>query len=235
MWLWQHKIMRKRHLLWVKLVVTSFILHVICLSWVFFIYRDDIFLFSLTMRQSVQLHDAPVIFVPVSEVHSSTPPTCSVTQAKKKDRSKTMIGGKIIPSTKKTKKVTQMNLKKQVSKKDIAAIKKTLQSSPQHEIQKTIDTKSIAIKVGYRDVEAMRLYAVLQKKLAKHWHPPIGMIKDYSCQIKILINWSGQIQELEMVQSSGILMYDIAARSALHEMHMPDWVRGKSIIITFAQ
>lgn len=235
MWLWQHKIMRKRHLLWVKLVVTSFVLHIICLSWVFFIYRNDTFLFSLTMRQSIQLHDAPIIFMPVSEVRSSTPPAYSVTQAKKKDRSKTMIRGKITPSIKKTKKVIQTNLKKQVNKKDIAAIKNPVQSPPQHKIQKIIDSKSIAIKLGYRDVETMRRYAVLQKELAKYWHPPVGMTKDYSCQIKMLINWSGQIQELEMVRSSGILMYDIAARSALHEIHMPDWVRGKSIIITFAQ
>lgn len=259
MWLWQHKNVRKRHLLWVKLLITSLALHLIILFWVFFIYQNDVYELAVTIKRGVLQSHAPVVVVPVKHVQrNNSSQSCSVSMpaARKKPTKTTMVTkNKKIPAKQANKKIMQ---KKQIKKpeppKQLVAKKKEAQ--PNQQLQNNAikpNTKQecatphrhvsgahakgkndpIALKVGYRDLEAMRQYTELQKKLAKYWKPPIGVSKDCECQIQIIVGWNGSIQKLEMIKQSGVLMYDIAARSALYTMSIPQWARGKSLTITF--
>lgn len=88
---------------------------------------------------------------------------------------------------------------------------------------------------NYREVEALRRGAQLQKELVQKWKPPIGVSPECMCEISFFVTTAGKIEDLKMVKSSGVMMYDISARQALFAMAMPQWTYGKPLIISFKQ
>jgi outer membrane biosynthesis protein TonB len=88
---------------------------------------------------------------------------------------------------------------------------------------------------NFREVEALRRGAQLQKELVHKWQPPIGVSPDCTCDISFFVTKQGKIEELKMVKSSGVMMFDISARQALFSMKMPQWTYGKPLIISFKQ
>jgi outer membrane biosynthesis protein TonB len=76
-------------------------------------------------------------------------------------------------------------------------------------------------------------YAALQQEFARCWKPPVGMQSDCFCEITVLVGKNGTVEDMQMVRSSGVLMFDVAARGALSIMEFPRWVCSKSLTITF--
>ncbi len=100
----------------------------------------------------------------------------------------------------------------------------------------TIDIPANAqISNNYREVEALRRHAQLQKELVQKWHPPIGVSPDCSCDISFFVNNKGIIEDIKMVKSSNVTMFDISARQALFSMKMPQWTYGNPLVISFKQ
>lgn len=91
------------------------------------------------------------------------------------------------------------------------------------------------ISHNYREVEALRRGAQLQKELVQKWKPPIGVSPDCMCEISFFVTTTGKIENLKMAKSSGVMMYDISARQALSAMTMPQWTHGKPLTINFKQ
>jgi len=91
------------------------------------------------------------------------------------------------------------------------------------------------ISHNYREVEALRRGAQLQKELVQKWKPPIGISPDCMCEVSFSVSTSGAIEDLKMAKSSGVMMYDISVRQALFAMKMPQWTYGKPLIISFKQ
>jgi hypothetical protein len=91
------------------------------------------------------------------------------------------------------------------------------------------------ISNNYREVEALRRGAQLQKELVQKWQPPIGVSPECTCEISFFINNKGNIENLKMIKNSGVMMFDISARQALCTMKMPQWTYGKPLIISFKQ
>lgn len=73
----------------------------------------------------------------------------------------------------------------------------------------------------------------LHRIIAEHWHPPIASYEGAQCTIEAFVSQSGMVDKVSVAASSGILMFDIAARGALHGVRMPTWTHGKSLLITF--
>ncbi len=88
---------------------------------------------------------------------------------------------------------------------------------------------------NYREVEALRRGAQLQKELVHKWHPPIGVSPDCTCEISFFVSNKGIIENLKMVKCSGVMMFDISARQALFAMKMPQWTYGNPLTISFKQ
>ena len=88
---------------------------------------------------------------------------------------------------------------------------------------------------NFREVEALRRGAQLQKELVQKWRPPVGVSSDCCCDISFSVSKKGIVQQLKMIKSSGVLMFDISARQALFAMKMPQWTYGKPLIISFKQ
>jgi outer membrane biosynthesis protein TonB len=99
--------------------------------------------------------------------------------------------------------------------------------------QKKIENAQISH--DFREVEALRCGAQLQKELAQQWHPPVGVSSDCTCDISFFVNKKGTIENLKIVKGSGVMMFDISARQALFAMQMPQWTYGKPLIISFKQ
>ena len=63
MWLWQHKNIHKRHLLWAKLFGICLFFHLIVLFWVFCVYRENSYTVSISLNKKLD-YSAPILFRP---------------------------------------------------------------------------------------------------------------------------------------------------------------------------
>jgi outer membrane biosynthesis protein TonB len=91
------------------------------------------------------------------------------------------------------------------------------------------------ISHNYREVEALRMQAQLQKEIVQTWKPPIGVSPDCSCDVSFFVTATGTLNHIKMVKPSGVMMFDISARQALCATKMPHWTYGKTLTITFKQ
>ncbi|MGB8367164.1 MAG: hypothetical protein WCD44_02290, partial [Candidatus Babeliales bacterium] len=156
----------------------------------------------------------------------------------KKDEQKKITIKKEEMDNKKTQLVQKKKMATESKPKQLA--QKEIKKEAVFTQNKQLETKQASVgqkivQANYREIEAQRRQALLQKELAHYFKPPIGVPADCICQIKVMVDWSGIIKDLTVMQSSGILMYDVAARSALYTMKMPSWSKGKLLTVIFKQ
>lgn len=87
-------------------------------------------------------------------------------------------------------------------------------------------------EISLDQLEMLRKIDHLQQELLSVWHPPIVQKSNPSCILELYVNWEGSIESITIKESSGILIFDTAARNAVRNMHIPLWAKGKSITIT---
>jgi hypothetical protein len=311
MWLWQHKNIHKKHLLWAKLFGICLFFHLVFLFWIFIMYRDNAYTISISLNKKLD-YSAPIIFLPAYAKASADKPAQSISIAEKKTAiakptpktaaTKTAIAPKapiqtkapaaITPTTATTmastpvkpeikpalennkfpstssgcaasaqekpeiKKTTPTVIPKVETPKS-APIKKEIThiKTPEKMIApaepatpaplaKAVDTQHPIVPIipenalvsdNYREVEALRRGAQLQKELVQKWKPPIGVSPECVCEIGFSVSKTGTLQNLKIIKSSGVVMYDISARQALYAMTMPQWTHGKQLTINFKQ
>jgi len=170
---------------------------------------------------------------PTAEPKKVTPPASTVDVKKieevKKELPKVEPPKKPEPVAQKPQPVTPAPAQKEIAQPSIAQAL---------DIEQTIVPvvpENAHISHNYREVEALRRGAQLQKELVQKWKPPIGVSPECMCEISFCVNISGGIENLKMVKNSGVMMYDISARQALFAMKMPQWTHGKPLIISFKQ
>lgn len=87
--------------------------------------------------------------------------------------------------------------------------------------------------VGQQEMDALQMHDYIQQEMAQHWSPPSGMRKNISCTIKVMIGFDGTISNIDVEQSSGVLIFDGAAKRAATQLTPPQWAYGKEIVLTF--
>lgn len=87
----------------------------------------------------------------------------------------------------------------------------------------------------YITAEQARMYECIEQEIVSRWRPPCGLAKDLSCQIKCSIGGNGTVVACKIEKSSGVLIYDMAARSAARAMTLDRWAWGKEFTIIFKQ
>ncbi|RTL07110.1 hypothetical protein EKK58_02950 [Candidatus Dependentiae bacterium] len=137
----------------------------------------------------------------------------------KKDNSST----KKMPDTK--------PLQKTKSKEESFEKKETFLQKTEHQQDATVDNTTLK-EVSLDELELLRKIDYLQQELLSAWHPPIVQKSNPSCTLELSVNWQGGIESIIIKQTSGILIFDTAARNAVRNMHIPLWAKGKSITIT---
>ena len=127
---------------------------------------------------------------------------------------------------KETTKVADKRKQKQAPKKNI---------SPQKTAQ-VAECIEDPIYVGQLEMAALQMQDEMQKEVSKSWQPPAGLPKHLQCTVRILIDWNGKPREAMVEKPSGVLMYDISARTAISQLQqLPRWAHGKEFTITFKQ
>lgn len=253
MWLWQHKKIHKRHLLWAKLLAVCLFFHLIFLVLALFMYHDNTHTFSISLHKKIDL-SAPIIFKPYG-VRTSTVSTPAksvitpITNLKPKSTDNTTKISTIIdkPTPSPIIKKTEIKKTETQTTPPIEPIKKTSPPMPIKKNDSTVKSKNTPstpqkaalipenaqIADNYKEVEALRRHAQLHNEIIKQWKQPPGAPTTCACDISFFVNKQGKIENLIVQKSSGILMYDISARQALYSMTMPQWTYGKQLIINF--
>ena len=91
--------------------------------------------------------------------------------------------------------------------------------------------KNDVVYATVREVELYRQQQLLTQEIVQHWKPPAGIAADCACQVSFTVDWNGQLADIGITQSSGVLIFDLAARSALCAMKMPEWAKGKTFTV----
>ena len=87
----------------------------------------------------------------------------------------------------------------------------------------------------YITAEQARIYECVEQEIVSKWRPPRGLSKDLVCQVKCSIGGDGTVVTCNIEKGSGVLIYDMAARSAARMINLPRWAWGKDFTIIFKQ
>lgn len=209
MWFSLRKNTHKRIILWSKLGSLVGVVHLLLLFFFFFIYQDR--LRHLSFIISPELMQRVVEFrIAVETVQKVAPKKQSQSMASQKQSKVSSAKKKVAP-------------KPQPIKKSFTQSPGSLKSEPFK-----LDLQAKAQCAGMAPE-----YTLLYQEIASHWTPPPGVPADCTCSITIAIDQKGNVIHMNVDNSSGMLMYDLAARAALSELQVPRFAWSRSITITF--
>ena len=163
-------------------------------------------------------------------------------QTQKKDK-KELVAQKKVAPTPIEKPIAKEIEKKLAAAKEEKAEKKIVENKvpvaplAQPEEVKEVATAIDALYVGRADLDQLAVQDAIQNVFAANWRPPVGLSPELACHIKFMVNAKGEIQEMAMVESSGVLIYDLAVQMAIREsaLHLPICAHGKEFSLTFTQ
>ncbi len=87
----------------------------------------------------------------------------------------------------------------------------------------------------YTSAEALRIVSTIECELETRWKPPHGLAKGLTCGVKVRIGGDGSVVACTIEESSGVLIYDMAARAAARALVLPRWACGREFVIAFKQ
>lgn len=221
-----------------QLIVVSVVAHS-----VFFGLATTAYRFTGRKKFHIQVHakipnsGARIVFKPFVQSKKQKEP---VLQAK------LVASKKVVPIQKPKPKKAQTTLRtdkkktvnKNIPKKKLQPVKKKAVAKKQPLPQKIATKKAQAKQIHYinqKELEALHVQTKIQQAIRKQWKPPIGLSKELACTISITVSSAGHITAATVTKSSGILIYDIAARSAVAQLSIPASIRNQTFSITFKQ
>jgi len=217
-------------------------------------YKGDYFSYNITVSRAHIDSGAPVIFLPFHKVVSNpySPRlrrTGQPVKAKPKAKKATVVA--------QAKPQKKIETKKKKPKKEVKKVAENKKSSPQTKsvkkkvtqakpVPKKIEKPQVVqsvqpiseqapVYVGQVQMEALRMQDEMHAVISEHWKPPVGLSKDLVCVLKILVDWNGAVKQTTVHESSGVLVYDVSARTAVAHASAPKSTYGKEFYITFKQ
>lgn len=89
------------------------------------------------------------------------------------------------------------------------------------------------ICIGSAEYDEYALNGRIQQAVLRFWRRPVGFAKELSCEISLQINEIGKAAQVKITQSSGVLVYDMAARTAILKAEYPREIWNKALILQF--
>jgi outer membrane biosynthesis protein TonB len=86
---------------------------------------------------------------------------------------------------------------------------------------------------GQLDMEALELREAIREEVEQKWRPPLGLACGRGCKVRVLIDWSGHVQDIVFEESSQVVAFDQSVRHALLSMTFPKNSYGKELILPF--
>jgi hypothetical protein len=105
-----------------------------------------------------------------------------------------------------------------------------------HDEQSSSDTTLSAVSdnvifVGYEQFDECVIGSKIQHAIIQSWTPPVGLDQGVSCEMKITVSPDGAAESIVVAKTSGVLVFDMSARTALQQIEFPQEVHGKTISI----
>jgi outer membrane biosynthesis protein TonB len=89
------------------------------------------------------------------------------------------------------------------------------------------------VVLGREDLKEMQLVEQVYELLHSSWKVPKGLSSNLSCDIQFFVDGKGTVGQLKVVRSSGIILFDIAARNAVSSSTFKTNMYGQQFCITF--
>ncbi len=257
----ERKAFSLQQVLWIRLITVSAVLHALILFMLLFMYRGYAQL--QVDAQGVSLSPAEVVLMPLQKVVAKPQVIPRRKQQQKELQEKKVeqpVEKKVQEPAAAAKPTTGLSVpkkrelrraqrqQKKEAKKEVAQEIKAAQEPIKEPVQaveplpvpqatETILPEAAAsnepIYVGREELEALVVQQEIQKEIEQRWHPPIGISPETTCQVRALIGWDGAIKEVKMEKSSGVLVFDVHARSVTQAIVFPKAVWGKELIMHF--
>lgn len=232
MWYWLRRNTHEPYVRWLHLTGIIFFLHLIMVLILFFVYRDSVSHLTLTITRNIR---RTIEFrIAVESVKKPSSSAVASIPAVPKKAAPAPKKATVTPSKKETVKkqvVTPPEKKVPIPKempKPVAA-PAPVEAPPVEQLAMDINAnKDMVLDNGMQD------YQELYNAIVAGWSPPPGIPTNATCTITIALDRQGIITAIEIDNSSGMLIYDLAAQAAMNEIHFPRLAWGKSITITFS-
>jgi outer membrane biosynthesis protein TonB len=91
------------------------------------------------------------------------------------------------------------------------------------------------VYIGQAERDALYMESLIRREVESKWRPPAGLSKDLECDIQLEVDWNGKAGQITVIRASGVLVYDISARSAIKAMSFPPAMHGKKFCMNFRQ
>ncbi|HEV2601257.1 MAG TPA: hypothetical protein VGT41_03085 [Candidatus Babeliales bacterium] len=89
--------------------------------------------------------------------------------------------------------------------------------------------------IGQAERDAAQMQLLIQQEVEKHWRPPVGLSAHLECDVQVKVGWDRKAELVLIQKPSGVLVYDIHARTAVVAMQFPHMACGKELCIHFKQ
>jgi outer membrane biosynthesis protein TonB len=84
--------------------------------------------------------------------------------------------------------------------------------------------------------ELIMVQNYVYEKVGEQWQPPKGLSADLTCEVMVTIDMKGEVNEVMLHKSSGVLLYDVSVRTALLALNqVPRAAWGNTLHLTFKQ
>lgn len=170
----------------------------------------------------VQKHSAKPIVKPAT---TKPVPTKSVAQAVTKNKKQKMVS---VPSEPQKKK--QGISPKKIEKKEEPVLPEVTEEASEDESEMS---QGSPIIVGRDSVAQFEREMAIQRAVSERWSVPKGLSPKLVCLVSIILDAHGAVQKWEIVQKSGVLAFDLAARTAALSTVYPEHVWGTTITLQF--
>ncbi|MBT4855838.1 hypothetical protein HOM50_02635 [bacterium] len=243
MWHWLPKKLSRKSKFFYQMMLFVAVLHTIICGGAFYFCGGvkklgDVFVHSQLLR-----HKLDFIVMPYARHISKRSLNKAIkkkaaTQSKsvKKPIKKVVKKPKIVPKVKKAQPVKKVvpekpkqEVKKNISQREVKPVKKE-EVKPKAIAEEKVDDP---IYIGKDDMAALLIHDDIATALQQYWSPPAGITPDQVCKILVVLNEVGKIKTLQIVQSSKILAYDMAAQMALSQTEFPKKAWNNEFTLNF--
>lgn len=122
-----------------------------------------------------------------------------------------------------------------VAKKKVVTKQRSLpQTAKKEPMSSTVSGADDVVYIGQHDLDVLELHDAIRSEIERAWRPPVGLAIGKSCRVKVLVDWSGKIDELSFEESSHVVAFDTSVRHALLKMKFPKVAYGKVLVIPFS-
>jgi hypothetical protein len=236
-WRWS---VHKQVIIFSKILLFSFVLHVVVLTMLFFFFKRDSVMYQVEVSLKNKQAGSIVVahYFSKKNILKKTEESFEKSIFHEKQAKKLSFLGKqgVNKTTKEKKKKSSsfekknsgFNRSKNIVSKNKSAIKNANAST-------LVSKNNKALRKNAVEDDSVYVQEAVQRIVEKKWKPPFGVAKGVACSVLIHVNWDCSVREVMLTKSSGIVGYDVSVCSMLRTLKLPRCARGKTLKINFSE